>query len=445
MKLESLKKKYPCFIYEKCSYAFKGKTLEISFVFRLEPGIVFKPKLSIEGLVKRKDLDNLVFNLGMIEAVSYWKATCSPKMLVKAGFLDKEQIRWWQDLILKGMGQFFYENRIRFQKPLIIASGPKLKANLSFRLKNRVLVPIGGGKDSLVTMELLKKAKKNILCFSLNPTPSALKGMEGQESIIARRKIDPKLLELNRKGFLNGHTPFSAYLAFLSLLVSSASGCRYIAFSNERSSNEGNASYLGKTINHQWSKSFEFEEKFRRYSKKYLDNKAEYFSLLRPLYEIQIAGLFSRFPEKLDSFLSCNEAFKTDSGRKEPSGKWCCKCSKCLFAFSILYPFVNEKKLVAAFGENLFKSIELLPLAKELIGEKGIKPLECVGTYRESLIAFFLSWKKARISGKVPVLLKSLESRFLKDYNSLEKEFKKMLFSWNPKNNLPKGFEKILA
>jgi hypothetical protein len=269
--------------------------------------------------------------------------------------------------------------------------------------------------------------------------------MEGQESIIARRKIDPKLLELNRKGFLNGHTPFSAYLAFLSLLVSSASGCRYIAFSNERSSNEGNTSYLGKTINHQWSKSFEFEEKFRRYSKKYLDNKAEYFSLLRPLYEIQIAGLFSRFPEKLDSFLSCNEAFKTDSGRKEPSGKWCCKCSKCLFAFSILYPFVNEKKLVVAFGENLFKNIELLPLAKELMGERGIKPLECVGTYRESLIAFFLSWKKARISGKVPVLLKSLENGFLKDYDSLEKEFKKMLFSWNSKNNLPKGFEKILS
>ena len=230
-----------------------------------------------------------------------------------------------------------------------------------------------------------------------------------KKPVVAERKIDKLLLNLNRKGFLNGHTPFSAYLAFLTTLVASLFGQKYIALSNEKSSNEGNVKYLGRTINHQWSKSFEFEIKFRKYSEKYLTEAVEYFSFLRPLYEIQIAEIFSRYPKYFPVFLSCNEAYKTASGTKKPAKKWCGKCSKCLFVFMVLYPFLKKKEILKIFGKNLFQDKKLLPLLQQLIGERGFKPFECVGTRSECRKALKLGLKKAKKTGEVPYLLTKIK------------------------------------
>jgi hypothetical protein len=306
---------------------------------------------------------------------------------------------------------------------------------------------VGGGKDSIVTLELLKNAEKNITCFSLNPTNPVQKIMkisDCKKPIIVERKIDPKLLELNRKGFLNGHTPFSAYLAFLSVLCAVLFDFKFIAFSNERSSNEGNVKYLGRIINHQYSKSFDFEKKFREYSKKYLAKNVEYFSFLRPLYEIQIAKLFSNYYKYFSSFLSCNEAYKTYSGKKKPTRKWCGKCPKCLFVFASLYPFLETKKLIKIFGKNLFEDKKLLPLMLQLIGKRKFKPFECVGTKKESLIAFFLSWRKSLRSGLKSFLLNYFEGNVLLKYPNLERESKKILNSWSNQNYLPPHLKSVL-
>ncbi len=499
-KVDFLRKKYPKFIYEKYSYEISGNNLEIFFDFRVEPDISFKPKVTIENIdksqmekVEDRALNNLIFNLGLMEIPSYWKVTCSPEIEIKAGPLsmkaspsspsstnlrfvsmNQEQIKWWKDLIINGMGQFFYENKIDFHQPNFLKINRLQRPVLcktdrgpsSDQTSNQILVPISGGKDSVVTLEILKKAKKSINCFSLNPTEAAKKIMKivgFNNPIIVKRTIDPKLLELNRRGFLNGHTPFSAYLAFLSVLVAVLFEYKYIAFSNERSSNEGNVKYLGKIINHQWSKSFEFEKKFRDYSKKYLAPQPnfggglEYFSFLRPFYEIQIAKLFSKYPKYFNAFLSCNVAYQTASGTKLPAKKWCGKCSKCLFVFAILYPFVGkknppsrkateDKELLKIFGKNLFENKKLLPVMLELIGERRFKPFECVGTKKESLIAFYLSWKKYkdRVSVELPFLLKYFEEKILPKYQNLKKESEKTLSSWNNQNNLPKEFEEIL-
>jgi len=459
-KVDFLRKKYPKFIYEKYSYEISGNNLEIFFDFKIKPDVYFKPKVVIENVDKSRlakigdrILDNLIFNLGLMEIPSYWKATCSPEIIVTAGPLNREQIKRWKDLIINGMGQFFYENKINFRKPnflnisTINAAGSR--RDYAAGSRSDILVPVGGGKDSVVTLEILKKAKKDIQCFSLNPTEAAerITKIAGCRSpIIVQRKIDEKLLKLNRQGFLNGHTPFSAYLAFLSVLCAAIFNYKYIAFSNERSSNEGNVKYLGKIINHQWSKSFEFEKKFRDYSKKYLTSGVDYFSFLRPLYEIQIAKLFSKYPKYFPAFLSCNVAYQTASGTKLPAKKWCGKCSKCLFTWACLYPFVNEKELLKIFKKNLFVDENLLPIMQELIGERAFKPLECVGTKKESLIAFYLSWKKSRdrVSTKLPFLLSYFEKKILPKYPNIEKESKKLLDSWNNQNNLSKEYEKIL-
>ena len=471
-KFKILRKKYPKFIYKNYSYRISKNNLEISFNFEIKPNIFFRPEIIIENIDKNlsrlslNKLNNLIFHLGLMEIPSYWKATCSPEIEIKAGALNKEQINWWKDLIMNGMGQFFYENKIDFRKPNFLKIKTKpIRVNstivkLSLINSKKVLVPVGGGKDSVVTLELLKKAKKNIQCFSLNPTKAAQKIMKiggYKKPIVVRRKIDEKLLELNQRGFLNGHTPFSAYLAFLSVLLAVIFDAKFIAFSNERSSNEGNVKYLGKIINHQWSKSFDFEKKFRNYSKKYLAKDVEYFSFLRPLYEIQIAKLFSKYPKYFSAFLSCNEAYKTASGTKKPTKKWCGKCPKCLFTFAILYPFVGkknppsrkateDKELLKIFGKNLFEDKNLLLIMPQLMEDRGFKPFECVGTKKESLAAFYLSWEKYRelSSVKLPFLLKYFEEKILPKYPNLKEEAKKIMNLWDKQNNLPKEFEKIL-
>jgi len=476
MQYKTLRKKYPKFVYENYSWQIVGKDLNIFFYFKIPADIEFCPKIIIKNVnqnqikkVGASRLNNLVFHLGLIELFSYWKATCSPQIEIRAGQLNREQILWWKNLIINGMGQFFYENKINFLKSNFLKLNVTRKVLVTLPkgglLKNKILVPVGGGKDSIVTLEILKnspstswrKRSGKIKCFSLNPTKPAKEIMkigECQKPIIIIRKIDKKLLELNQKGYLNGHTPFSAYLAFLSVLVATIFGYQDIAFSNERSSNEGNVNYLERVINHQYSKSFDFEKKFRKYSKKHLTPNVEYFSFLRPLYEIQIARLFSRYPKYFRKFLSCNVAFQTDSGRKKPIKKWCGRCPKCLFIFASLYPFVESKELIKIFGKNLFSDKDLLPIMLQLIGEKDFKPFECVGTEKESRVAFYLSWKtlrqcqgkkdRGRVSIKLPFLLNYFEEKVLPQYPELKKEAKKILNSWDKEHNLTEEFIKIL-
>lgn len=424
MNAATLRKKYPRFFYKKYSFKKTGKDLHILFDFAAPPDISFHPKIVLKNVPKKSvSIENLVFHLGLVEMLSYWKATASPEIVIEAGYLEKKQIAWFKDLLLQGMGEYFFQNKIDFTKKsfLSITSGAS-KRNpevLASRLKDETLVPIGGGKDAAVTLELLKKAGIPVQPFLLNPKPEQRKILalaKAKHPIVAERTIDPRLLELNRKGYLNGHTPFSAYLAFLSLLCAALFDAKYIALSNERSSNEGNVKYRGKNINHQYSKSYDFEKKFRAYSRTYLVKGAEYFSFLRPLYELQIAKIFARYPKYFPAFLSCNEAYKTKSGSKKPTGKWCGKCPKCLFVFLILSPFVTKKQMKTIFKGNLLRDKKLKPLLDELTGKKRFKPFECVGTAKETGVALLL----------------------------LEGDSHPMLYSWNKLHFLPERFKTIL-
>lgn len=453
-KVDELRKKYPEFIYRAYSYEIKNGDLHISFDFAVSE-IKFQPKVVIKNVtaadiqsVGEGAVQNLVFHLGLAEMPSYWKATASPNIIIEAGFLNKAQINWWHDLFMRGMGQYFYENNIDFTHKnflTIESTGKNSRTIFLKRLSSKILLPIGGGKDAIVAYEILKNAKQRIQPFVLNPKRAQKIILEitgERDPIIVERTIDPTLLALNRKGYLNGHTPFSAYLAFLTTLCAGLFNYKYIALSNERSSNEGNVKYLGRIINHQYSKSFDFEKKFRAYSKKHLAQGIEYFSFLRPLYELQIAKIFAQYPKYFGTFLSCNEAHKTNSGSKKPTGKWCGECSKCLFVFAGLYPFLETKQLVKIFGKNLFEDQTLIPLMEELVGERRFKPFECVGTTKESLGAFYLCLKKTH--PPLPILLKHFRQHIGKKHFDLYESSEKIVGSWNSQHAIPLNLEKHL-
>ena len=261
---------------------FKGNSLKIAFDFRVYPDIRFKPEIIIKDVPKarlkkigERAINNFVFHLGLIEMLSYWKATCSPEIIIEAGYLNKEQLKWWHDLIINGLGQFFYENKIDFRKPDLLeikCRSSLLKSDFNNLLKsdfnNRYLVPFAGGRDSIVTLEKLKGQKKEMALFLVNPNEQIKKTAKAsgvKKQIVVERKIDPSLLQLNKKGYLNGHTPFTALLSFLSVFCAVLFDHRNVVFSNEKSADEGNIRYLGRVINHQWAKSSEFEKRFRVY------------------------------------------------------------------------------------------------------------------------------------------------------------------------------------
>ena len=406
MKLQQLRKKYPRFVFEKYSYRISGKNLEVFFNFKIGPDISFRPKIVIKNIQgKVNNLENLIFHLGLMEIPTYWKATCSPEVIIRAGFLNREQISWWKSLIIKGMGQFFFENKIDWQSKnfLKIKSESNNKHKVfNGKLKNRYLVPFSGGRDSIVTIELLKKKLKTAL-FLVNPNEQikkAAKVTNIKKQIIVQRIIDKKLLALNKKGYLNGHTPFTALLSFLSVFCAVLFDYKNIVFSNEKSANEGNVKYLGRMINHQWAKSSEFEIMFKKYCKKYLARNINYSSFLRKYTELEISKKLINFPQYFPVFSSCNNSMRM--GAKQV--RWCGNCPKCLFVYLTLYPFLNKKQLLLIFGKDIFQNKKLLPIMKASMGQGRAKPFECVGTRKESLDALKLSLEKAG-KNKVPYLL----------------------------------------
>jgi len=315
------------------------------------------------------------------------------------------------------MGQFFYENKLDWRPESFLTikclSGTHPLSVFNKKLKNRYLLPFGGGRDSIITLESLKK-KGEIALFLVNPNAQMRRAAKVtciKKQIIVRRTIDKKLLKLNKKGYLNGHTPFTAVLSFLSVLCAVLFDYKNIAFSNEKSADEGNVKYLGKMINHQWAKSSEFERMFKKYCKKYLTKNINYFSYLRRYGELEISKMITKYPKYFPVFSSCNASMRI--GAKQI--RWCGNCPKCLFVYATLYPFLNKKDLLKIFDKDIFdpstsSEREKLLLIMESLIEKGRpKSLECVGTKKESRMAFGLSFQKARKEGRIPYLLTKLK------------------------------------
>lgn len=382
---------YPVFIYESYKISLSGNDVAIEFDFNI-PGLIrFKPVsvFQIGNLIPNLDkrvgqiyplLENIAFNIGMIELISYWKPTCSPALIVKSGHLTDEQKNWWKTLYYNGLGEFFYLNSIAPDHTFIQieAEGPVNHQSVNIPLTEKFLIPIGGGKDSAVTLELIKNAAKEITPFIINPRGATIQtieaaGIKMEEVLTMKRTIDSGLLNLNAQGFLNGHTPFSAMLAFYTLFASALTGIKNIALSNESSANE--VTVPGTNINHQFSKSWEFESAFRDYYSRYISPDFNYFSFLRPLSELQIARIFSKLQKYHPVFKSCNAGSKNDS--------WCGKCPKCLFTHIMLGAFTGLDEADKILGKPLLADLELSPVFDELCGFSKVKPFECVGTTEE--------------------------------------------------------------
>ena len=436
---------YKNFIYKKATKEIINNTLHITYCFEI-PGLsTFNPTTDIPlnnidiNTKDNKFIDELIFHIGLVELISYWKCACPPNVIIEAGYINEEQINWFKKLYFYGLGEFFYTNGI----------DPDFNTFMNITVNHNptnytptfngigTLIPIGGGKDSCVTLELLAHQKNNS-CFIINPKNVTLEcaklaNYDLENTITPIRRIDKNLIELNKEGFLNGHTPFSSMVAFLSYLTAYLYDKKYIALSNESSANESNVE--GTKINHQYSKTYEFESDFNYYTKKFFNIDILYFSLLRPLSEYQIGMLFSKFEKYHPIFKSCNV------GSKGETWKWCCNCPKCLFVYSILSPHLYKEKIINIFGEDMFENKDMLTTFKELLGRGDNKPFECVGTYQEVNYAISKTIKLLdQNNTQLPYLL-----QYYKDnYDLLDTEKINLENEYNNEHHLNEYFENII-
>lgn len=401
----SLREKHPLLRYRGYALARQGDEATATFLIDLEPGIEFRPTLTFSAKGKTDEqLEPYLAHLGLVETISYWKAACPPRVIIEGYKLTDDQTAWWRDLFIHGLGEFFFVNSIDPSAPDLLTieswgerSLPPTHTSDS-NTSGKELVLAAGGKDSSLALEMLKSfdASRERAVMILNPTRSARESVQiagYADPIIVQRTIDPKLLALNSQGYLNGHTPFSAYLAFLSLLIAEINGCSSTIVSNERSASEENTIFHGLPVNHQYSKSIRFERRFKDYVARYLPGSASYYSIIRPLYDLQVSALFSRLaPKHLSSFRSCNVGQKAD--------RWCGSCPKCAFVGITLAPFLSHERWVEIFGGDLFQSPPIIGALEELTGTRDHKPLECVGTLAESRDALVLTLARYEREGR---------------------------------------------
>lgn len=428
----SLRDKWHEFIYHSYHVTTTEHKLKVQYHFSI-PGLSeFRPTLEFRltpGAIIRSEsetADRLLFNIGMIELISYWKSTCSPVVRIECGSLTAEQLSFWKELYYNGLGEFFYRNNIPADPDsfmTIEAPEPEAdelaelfdqrEAAQTLREENdrrptprRMLVPVGGGKDSAVSLARLRQVREDIVCFSVNPIQAALDtmdvaGIPAERRVIVRRTLDPNMLELNRQGYWNGHTPFSALVAFISMYAAYLHDLSYIVLSNEASADE--STIKGSTVNHQYSKTSTFEQLFQNYTDRWLGTGIYYFSFMRPFTELAIAREFTRHPEFFPVIRSCNV------GSKE--NRWCGSCAKCLFVAIMFSPYLTPETVQHILAKDILDDRSLSTELEGLCGRIPLKPWECVGTVEEvnAALCDTIAWHHSEGCqvGDLPVLLQA--------------------------------------
>lgn len=387
---------YNRFIFK--DYLFDAKLRSLQLYYSFDGLVEFNESYHFDFEFAAYDpleLERACQSLFLMAGVSYYKAYLSSGIVVDKGEIDKSMASFFGKTYQKGLGEFFYINKLDPSLPINFPVNTEELKPLKQVSKKGLLVGVGGGKDSLVTIELLRGQVDNLSTWSLSHRPQLepLVRRIGLPHYWVERQWDRSLLEHNAKGALNGHVPFSAILACVGTVVSILSGKRDVIVSNEQSANEPSLRYKKVAINHQYSKSLEFEQDYQRYLRHTLGDQTRYYSFLRPFSEIYIASLFAErgFDKYKDVFSSCNRAFVNTS--REMS--WCGKCAKCAFTFLALSSFVPREDVELLWGgKNLLLDPSLERTYRQLLGIEGVKPLDCVGEVKESRSAMHLVQEK---------------------------------------------------
>jgi hypothetical protein len=381
------------FRFVRCGYA--DGVAELVYAFDNGPEMIERirfPDAPALPEARKGAFDAALRMLHFIAGISYYKAGLPPRIEVETGVPDPATADLLDALYLHGLGEFAYRNGLDLQGRIVFPRGSSpLPAAANVALPRRALVPIGGGKDSLVVVEGLKSAgvEATATWVGASPLIAAVAARTGLPMLNIGRELSPVLFDYNRMGAWNGHIPVTAINSAILACAAVLQGFDAIAFANERSASAATLEYEGRQVNHQWSKGWAFEKRFAAWLHSHVAADLDYFSLLRPFSELAVTRAFAKSGAAyFDVFSSCNRNFRI-LGPK-PADRWCGQCPKCHFVFLALAPFLPKPRLLQVFGHNLLDDEALAPGFDALIEYHDHKPFECVGEASEARAAFAL-------------------------------------------------------
>lgn len=348
----------------------------------------------------------------LLAGVSYFKAGAPPIIDLGTVPIRPGEREFLRAYYLNGLGEFAFRNGIDLDVKLVggADAGP---APAFTPAAGRPLIPFGGGIDSIVTVETVRRtAGAEPTLFVVSQTGQRFAAIEDAAAVTglpilrSERELDGKILRSVQHGFLNGHVPVTGILSAIAVLAATVHGHDAVVMSNERSASSGNVEVDGRTINHQYSKSLAFEDAFRAVLHGALVRPPAYFSLLRNWSELAVAEAFASLRPFHPVFRSCNRAFHIDPAQRLAT--WCGRCDKCCFIDLVLAPFLSAPDLDAVFGgDEPLENLEVLDRFRTLLGlSADPKPFECVGDEEECRAAAALA--AARTDRQGSVVLKTL-------------------------------------
>jgi len=351
--------------------------------------------------------------LGSVISLSYYKAAAPSRYIVDVDGMTDAAVRYLAVVLREGLGEFAYRAGLPAPlEPEIVRRGaPGAAYDTAVELGGQPLVPIGGGKDSVVSVESLVAAGFSPVQFAVNPNSIITRVAEvsGLPIVSARRILDRHLLELNADGALNGHVPVTAMNSLIAVAQSLVLELGPVVMSNESSASDPTLDWNGDPVNHQWSKSLDAERLLVGVLEAQSGIAGAYFSLLRPFSELRIARGFAT-SEKYDAaIVSCNRAFRLDAA----NAHWCGDCDKCRFVFLAMAPYMSKSRLTGIFGKNMLDDVAQLPGFRALLGLDEHKPFECVGEEAECTVAMSLAsrsddWASSAVITKLLVEIPDL-------------------------------------
>jgi hypothetical protein len=386
---------------------FEPATGEAEFDFALAGATVLErftervtfaaPAAPIEPAARAR-VDRLLVVLGGVLGLSYFKAAAPPRVEIAVDGMTAAARDYLRLVLREGLAEFAYRAGFpALLDPEFVSTTVAEPRSERVSPDGRPLVPIGGGKDSVVTVESLAAVGLDPVQVAVNPNAIIRRVAEvsGRPLVAISRRLDPHLLDLNAAGALNGHVPVTAMNTLLAVVQAQLLGLGPVVMSNESSASDPTLDWNGVPVNHQWSKGLAAERALAEMLGPQAGLEGATFSLLRPFSELRIARAYGRTTGYDGAIVSCNRAFRTSGA----TPAWCGDCDKCRFVFLAFAPYLEPERLIGIVGVDLFADPAQVPGFRTLVGLGDHKPFECVGEEAESSVALTLVSRMPRWAG----------------------------------------------
>ncbi|MDT8438805.1 MAG: hypothetical protein RQ729_07360 [Wenzhouxiangellaceae bacterium] len=345
-----------------------------------------QPAVDPDQPARARALNAALDLLHWIAGISYWKLACCGAVAFEHARPSPETAALLTALYRDGLAELAFVNRLSapWWPDFLAAPSSESKPAAALGLAPRTLLPLGGGKDSLVALERLRATGVEPITVQVGSAAliAEVAAVAGTEHRRIERRLDPALAALNRAGAINGHVPITAINAAVLLVAALWWDCNQVVFANERSASVPTMHTVGGVaVNHQWSKGWAFEQAFEQCVQHEVAADLAVYSLLRRDSELAACAEFARLDRYHAVFSSCNRNFHLDGPRTE---RWCRQCPKCRFVFLGLAPFLSPTRLTDIFGEDLLADPAQVEGFAALLELDGPRPFECVGEAGES-------------------------------------------------------------